>query len=74
MKTNEIPSTICIWQDQMKDFLAGKRNEVMIGINQDRYEGALYYVNKDKIVQFKNWCNEHGLDYVVDALDSIITS
>ena len=72
MKTEEIPTTICIWKNQMKEFLEKKRNEVIIGINQDNYEGALYYVNKDKILQFKEWCKEHNLDYVNDVLDSIL--
>jgi len=29
---------------------------------------------KTRLCNSKNWCNEHELDYVVDALDSIITS
>jgi hypothetical protein len=42
-----IPERIFLWEDEMKEFLSGKRKTVQIGINQDLVRGLLTYVRYD---------------------------
>ena len=51
MTHHQIPNEICIWKSQMIEFLDGRRKEVVIGVNQDNYDGALYYIRKDAFIK-----------------------
>lgn len=42
-----LPERIFLWEDEMKEFLAGKRKTVQIGINQDLVRGLLTYIRYD---------------------------
>lgn len=50
MTHHQIPNEICIWKSQMIEFLDSRRKEVAIGVNQDNYDGALYYIRKDVFI------------------------
>lgn len=64
MTHHQIPNEICIWKSQMIEFLDRRRKEVAIGVNQDNYNGALYYVNKDAFIKKAcSWLEENLWNY-----------
>lgn len=64
MTHHQIPNEICIWKSQMIEFLDSRRKEVAIGVNQDNYDGALYYIRTDAFIgKACKWLEDNLLEY-----------
>lgn len=59
-----IPERIFVWEDEMNEFLLGKRKQVQIGINQDPVRGLLTYVRNSPVVQSEVDLEEEMTSYI----------
>lgn len=65
------PKKIFVWQNELEEFMAHKRTQIQIGVNQDKLPGLLGYVYEsdfnDVVNQLQNGCNAINLMHYLDA-------
>lgn len=66
-----IPERIFVWEDEINEFLLGKRKQVQIGINQDPVRGLLTYIRKSTVVQPEVDLEKEAESYIIGLIGEL---